>query len=56
MERVAVQGERGIKKMQAESLQKKQDATEWSTEKRKASEETLRRAKDDAMRCTQVRV
>ena len=52
------QGERDIKKMQVEieSLWKKADAMEWSVEKEKASEEVLRRAKDDGMRCTQVHV
>jgi structural maintenance of chromosome 2 len=57
VEREAGQGERDIKKMQAEaeSLQKKADATGWSTEKEQANDEALRRAKDDAMRCTHVR-
>ena len=50
--------ERDIKKMQAEveSLHRKADATGWSAEKEQASEGALRRAKDCAMRCTQVRV
>ena len=58
MEREAGQGERDIKKMQAEveSLRKKADGTGWSAEKEQASEESLHRAKDDVMRCTQVGV
>jgi structural maintenance of chromosome 2 len=58
VEREAGQGERDIKKMQAdvESLRKKVDATGWSAEKEQENEEALRRAKDDAMRCTHVRV
>jgi len=58
VEREAGQGERDIKKMQAEveSLRKKADATGWSVETEQANEEALRRAKDDGMRCTQVRV
>jgi structural maintenance of chromosome 2 len=58
VEREAGQGERDIKKMQAEveSLRKKADGTGWSAEKEQASEEALHEAKDDAMRCTQVGV
>ena len=58
VEREAGQGERNIKTMRAEieSLRKKADGTGWSAKKEQASEEGLRRAKDDAMRCTQVRV
>ena len=58
VEREAGQGERDIKKMQAEveSRRQKADATGWSVEKEQASEEALRRAKDDGMRCTRVRV
>ena len=57
VEREAGQGEREVKRMQAdvETLRKKADATGWSAEKERASEEALRKAKDDAMRCTQVR-
>ena len=57
VEREAGQGERDIKKMrtEVEMLHKKVDATGWSAEKEGAGEEALRRAKDDAMRCTQVR-
>ena len=58
MEREAGQGERDIKKMQAEieSLRKEADATGWSAEKEQVSEEALRRAKNDAMCCAQVGV
>ena len=58
VEREAGQGERDIKTMQAEveSLRKNADGTGWNAEKEEASEEALRKAKDDAMRCTQVRV
>jgi structural maintenance of chromosome 2 len=58
VEREAGQGERDIKKMQAdvESLRNKVDATGWSAEKEQANDEALRRAKDNAMGCTQVRV
>jgi structural maintenance of chromosome 2 len=58
VEREASQGERDIKKMQGEveSLRRKVDATGWSAEKEQASEEALRGAKGDAMRCTQVPV
>jgi hypothetical protein len=47
-----------IKKKQAEfeSLRKDTDWTEWNPENEQASEVALRRAKNDAMRCTQVRV
>ncbi|KAI9457325.1 condensin complex subunit SMC2 [Lactarius psammicola] len=57
VEREAGQGERDIKKMrtEVEMLHKKVDATGWSAEKEGAGEEALRRAKDDAMRCTQER-
>ena len=57
VEREAGQGERDVKRMQAdvEMLRKKVDATGWNVEKERASEEALRKAKDDAMRCTQVR-
>ncbi|KAI9439026.1 condensin complex subunit SMC2 [Lactarius indigo] len=57
VEREAGQGERDIKKMrtEVEILHKKVDATGWSTEKEGAGEEALRRAKDDAIRCTQER-
>ena len=57
VEREAGQGERDIKKMQVEveTLRKKADSTGWNEEKEHASEETLRKAKNDAMRCTQVR-
>ena len=34
-----------------ESLRKKADATGWSTGMEQASEETLQRAKDTAVRC-----
>ena len=56
VEREAGQGERDIKRMQAEveTLRKKAESTGWSEEKERASEETLRKAKDDAMRCTRV--
>jgi hypothetical protein len=37
-------------------LWKKADATGWNVEKEQVREEALCRAKDDAMRCTQVRV
>ena len=58
VEREAGQGERDIKRMRAdvEMLRKKAAATGWNAEKEHESEEALRRAKDDAMRCTQVRV
>jgi len=51
--REAGQGERDIKTMRAEveSLRKNADRTGWSAEK-EASEEALRKAKDDVMRCT----
>ena len=56
----AWQGERDIKKMHAEveCLRKKAVGMGWSTEKEQAQagEEVIRRAKDDAMRCTQVGV
>ena len=57
VEREAGQGERDVKKMrtEVEMLHKKVDATGWSSEKEHASEEALRSAKDDAMRCTRVR-
>jgi len=57
VEREAGQGERDIKRMQVEveALRKKADSTGWNQEKEHASEETLRKAKDDAMRCTRVR-
>ena len=57
VEREAGQGERDIKRMQAEveTLRKKTESTGWNEEKEHASEETLRKAKDDAMRCTRVR-
>ena len=57
VEREAGQGEREVKRMQAdvETLWKTADATGWNAEKERASEEALRKAKDDAMRCTQVR-
>jgi hypothetical protein len=35
-------------------LQKKADVTRWNAEKEQAREEALHRAKDDAIRCTQV--
>ena len=56
VEREAGQGERDVKKMQAnvEALQKKADATGWNAEKERASDEALRRAKEDVMRCSQV--
>ena len=56
VEREAGQGERDIKRMQAEveTLRKKAESTGWNDEKERASEETLRKAKDDAMRCTRV--
>ena len=41
---------------EVESLRKKADGTGWSADKEQASEEALRRAKDDGMRCTQVGV
>src|SRR5712691_4838425 len=58
VERKTGQGEYDIKSMQAkvESLRKKGDGTGWSAEQERASEEALRRAKDDAMGCTQVGV
>jgi len=54
---VSGQGECDIKAMQVEveSLRRK-DGTGWSTEKEQASEEALRRAKDDAMTYSQVGV
>ena len=57
VEREAGQGERDIKRMQGEVeiLRKKADSTGWNEEKEHASEETLRKAKDDAMRCSRVR-
>ena len=57
VEREAGQGERDIKKMrtEVETLHKKVNATGWSAEREHASEEALRSAKHDAMRCTQVR-
>ena len=57
VEREAGQGKRNIKRMQAEveTLQKKAESTGWIEEKERASEETPRKAKDDAMRCTRVR-
>ena len=57
VEREAGQGERDMKEMQAEveSLWKKADRTGYSAETEQASE-ALRRAKDDAMHCIQVRV
>jgi structural maintenance of chromosome 2 len=56
VEREAGQGEREVKRMQAdvETLRKKSDATGWDVEKERATEEALRKAEDDAMRCTQV--
>ena len=56
VEREAGQGERDIKKMrtEVEILRKKVDATGWTTEKERASEEALRRAKDNAIRSSQV--
>lgn len=56
-EREAGQGERDIKRMhvEIESLWKKTDSTGWNKEKEHTSVEALRKAKDDAMRCTQVR-
>ena len=58
LEREAGQGERDVKRMQAdvETLRKKADATGWNAEKERASEEALRKVKDDAMRCTQVHI
>ena len=41
---------------EVESLRKKADATRWSVEKEQASEEAFRRAMDDGIRNTQVRV
>ena len=41
--------------VEVESLRRK-DGTGWSTEKEQASEEALRRAKDDAMTYSQVGV
>jgi hypothetical protein len=38
-----------------ERLQKKVNTTGWNAKNERASEEALRKAKDDAMRCTQVR-
>ena len=57
MEREAGQGNHEVKRVQAdvETLWTKVDATGWNAEKERASEEALREAKDDAMRCTQVR-
>ena len=56
VEREAGQGERDIKRMQAEveTLRKKAESTGWNDEKERASEETLCKAKDDAMRFTRV--
>jgi structural maintenance of chromosome 2 len=58
VEREAGQGKCNIKQMQADikTLRKKVDATGWNAEKEQAREEALCRAKDDAMRCTQVHV
>jgi structural maintenance of chromosome 2 len=58
VEREAGQGERDIKRMRAdvETLRKKAEATGWNAEKEHQSEEALGKAKDDVMRCTQVRV
>ena len=57
VEREAGQGECDIKRMQAEVeiLRKKAESTGWNEEKERASEETLRKATNDAMRCTRVR-
>ena len=57
VEREAGQGERDIKKMRTEvdMLHKKVDATGWTTEKEQASEEALRKAKEDGMRFIHVR-
>ena len=57
VEREAGQGERDIKRIQAEveTLRKKAESTGWNEDKEQASEETLRKAKDDATRCTRVR-
>jgi hypothetical protein len=57
VEREAGQSERDVKRMQAdvETLRNKADATGWNAERERASEEALRKAKGDAMRCTQVR-
>jgi hypothetical protein len=41
---------------EVESRQKKMDGMGWNTEKERASEVALRRAKNDVMRCRQVRV
>ncbi|KAI0289102.1 condensin complex subunit SMC2 [Russula brevipes] len=56
VEREAGQGERDIKKMRAdfEALRKKADATGWSMEKEHASEEAMRKAKDDVTRHTRT--
>ncbi len=56
VEREAGQGERDIKRMrvEVETLRKKVDSTGWNEEKEHASVEALRKAKDDANRCTQV--
>ncbi|KAI0264934.1 condensin complex subunit SMC2 [Gloeopeniophorella convolvens] len=57
VEREAGQGERDIKRVQAEveALRKKVDATGWSAEKEQASEAALRKAKEDVARSTQER-
>jgi structural maintenance of chromosome 2 len=57
VEREAGQGERDIKRMQAEveTLRKKADSTGWNEEKEHASEEALRKAKEEGMRYTHVR-
>jgi hypothetical protein len=58
VEREAGQGERDVKRMQAdvEGLRKMADESGWNAEKEQASEEAMRSAKDEALRCTQVRV
>ena len=58
VEREASQGERDIKKMQAEveSLRKKWMRQDGVQRKSRQARRTQRRAKEDAMRCTQVRV
>ena len=58
VEREAGQGEREIKKTQAEveGLRKKVVGTGWSTEMEQASEAVMRRAKGDGTRCLQVGV
>ncbi|KAH9979381.1 condensin complex subunit SMC2 [Lactifluus volemus] len=57
VEREAGQGERDVKRMQAdvEGLRKKAGESGWNAEKEQASEEAMRSAKDEAMRCTQER-